>query len=107
MTARILRGTETSALIRDELRDRVTALREPGIVPALGVVLGGEEPASVSYVTAKAKGAAEVGIDEETIRLPAAASELEVLQVVRRLNAGPRFHGILVEAPLPRPLQRE
>ena len=107
MTARILRGTETSALIRDELRDRVTALREHGIVPALGVVLVGEDPASVSYVTAKAKGAAEVGIDEETIRLPAAASELEVLQVVRRLNADPRFHGILVQLPLPGHIKSE
>ena len=107
MTARILRGTETSALIRDELRDRVTALREHGIVPALGVVLVGEDPASVSYVTAKAKGAAEIGIDEETIRLPAAASELEVLQVVRRLNADPRFHGILVQLPLPGHIKSE
>jgi len=107
MTARILRGTETSALIRDELRARVAGLRERGLVPALGVVLVGEDPASVSYVTAKAKGAAEVGIDEETIRLPAAASELEVLQVVRRLNADPRFHGILVQLPLPGHIKSE
>ena len=107
MTARILRGTETSALIRDELRARVAGLRERGVVPALGVVLVGEDPASVSYVTAKAKGAAEVGIDEETIRLPAAASELEVLQVVRRLNADPRFHGILVQLPLPGHIKSE
>jgi methylenetetrahydrofolate dehydrogenase (NADP+)/methenyltetrahydrofolate cyclohydrolase len=107
MTARILRGTETSALIRDELRDRVAGLREHGIVPALGVVLVGEDPASISYVTAKAKGAAEIGIDEETIRLPAAASELEVLQVVRGLNADPRFHGILVQLPLPGHIKSE
>ena len=104
MTARILRGTETSALIRDELRDRVTTLREHGIVPALGVVLVGEDPASVSYVTAKAKGAAEVGIDEETIRLREATSETDVLEVVRQLNGDPRFHGLLVQLPLPKHL---
>ncbi|HET6946426.1 MAG TPA: tetrahydrofolate dehydrogenase/cyclohydrolase catalytic domain-containing protein [bacterium] len=101
MTARILRGTETSALIRDELRDRVAGLRAQGIAPALGVVLVGEDPASVSYVTAKAKGAAEVGIDEETIRLPEATSETDVLEVVRQLNEDPRFHGLLVQLPLP------
>src|SRR4030067_1634277 len=107
MTARILRGTETSALIRDELRDRVTALREHGIVPALGVVLVGEDPASVSYVTAKAKGAAEVGIDEETIRLREATSETAVLEVVRQLNKDPRFHGLLVQLPLPGHIKSE
>lgn len=107
MTARILRGTETSALIREELRVRAGALRERGVVPGLGVVLVGEDPASVSYVTAKAKGAAEVGIDEETIRLPETTSEADVLDLVRRLNADPRFHGILVQLPLPRHIRSE
>jgi methylenetetrahydrofolate dehydrogenase (NADP+)/methenyltetrahydrofolate cyclohydrolase len=107
VVARILRGTEISAQIRDELRPRVDALRAAGLTPGLGVVLVGEDPASVSYVAAKAKGAAEVGIDEETIRLPADASEEEVLDVVGRLNADPRFHGILVQLPLPRHVSPE
>jgi len=107
MAARILRGTETSAQIRQELRARVDGLRQRGLAPGLGVVLVGEDPASVSYVTAKAKGAAEVGIDEETIRLPATASEAEVLQIVRRLNGDPRFHGILVQLPLPKQIESE
>ncbi|MDQ7842862.1 MAG: tetrahydrofolate dehydrogenase/cyclohydrolase catalytic domain-containing protein [Armatimonadota bacterium] len=101
MTARILRGADTSAQIRDELRERAARLRSRGLTPGLGVILVGEDPASVSYVTAKAKGAAEVGIDEETIRLPATAPEDEVLRVVRELNADPRFHGVLVQLPLP------
>lgn len=105
--ARILRGTEISAQIRTELRPRVDALRAVGLTPGLGVVLVGEDPASVSYVTAKAKGAAEVGIDEETIRLPAEASEAEVLDIVARLNADPRVHGILVQLPLPRHVNPE
>jgi len=107
VVARILRGTEISAQIRDELRPRVEALRARGLTPGLGVVLVGEDPASVSYVTAKAKGAAEVGIDEETIRLPADAAEAEVLDVVARLNTDPRFHGILVQLPLPRHVKSE
>src|SRR3989304_1139674 len=107
MTARILRGTETSALIRGELRDRAARLRAQGIAPTLGVVLVGEDPASVSSVTAKAKGAAEVGIDEETIRLPEATSETDVLEVVRQLNEDPRFHGLLVQLPLPGHIKSE
>ena len=100
--ARILRGTEISAQIRGELRLSVEALRKLGVTPGLGVVLVGEDPASVSYVTAKAKGAAEVGIEEETIRLPGDVSAAEVLDVVARLNADRRVDGILVQLPLPR-----
>ncbi len=105
--ARILRGTEISAQIRDELRPRVEALRAHEVTPGLGVVLVGEDPASISYVTAKAKGAAEVGIEEETIRLPASTSERDVLEVVARLNGDARFHGILVQLPLPRHMNPE
>ena len=107
MTAKILRGTETSSQIRAELRARVDRLRDQGMIPGLGVVLVGEDPASVSYVTAKAKGAAEVGIEEETIRLPATASQAEVLDVVARLNTDPHFHGILVQLPLPKQVNPE
>jgi len=107
LTAKILRGTETSSQIRAELRARVDRLRDQGMIPGLGVVLVGEDPASVSYVTAKAKGAAEVGIEEETIRLPATASQAEVLDVVARLNTDPHFHGILVQLPLPKQVNPE
>lgn len=107
MAAKILRGTETSAQIREELRVRVDRMRSRGVTPGLGVVLVGEDPASVSYVTAKAKGAAEVGITEETIRLPAATSEAEILDVVAGLNGDARFHGILVQLPLPRHVDPE
>jgi len=65
------------------------------------VVLVGEDPASVSYVTSKAKGSQEIGMHEETIRLPADAPEAEVLKVIDRLNNDPKFSGILVQLPLP------
>ncbi len=107
MTAKIISGTEIAAQIREELKERVKKLKEKGITPGLGVVLVGEDPASVSYVTAKAKGAAEVGIYEETINLPADAPEEEVLKAVDRLNKDPKFHGVLVQLPLPKHVSTE
>lgn len=101
MPAKIISGAEVAAEIREELKGRVKRLKEKGITPALAVVLVGEDPASVSYVTAKAKGAEEIGMYEETIRLPADTPEDEVLKTVDRLNRDPKFHGILVQLPLP------
>ena len=102
MTAKIISGTEVAAQIRGELKERVNQLKEKGITPALAVVLVGEDPASISYVTAKAKGAEEIGMHEETIRLPADTPEEKVLQTVDKLNKDPKFHGILVQLPLPK-----
>ena len=102
MTAKIISGTQVAADIRVELKERVAKVKEKGITPALAVVLVGEDPASVSYVTSKAKGAEEIGMYEETIRLPADSPEEEVLKIVDRLNKDPKFHGILVQLPLPK-----
>jgi len=102
MTAKIISGTEVAAQIRGELKERVNKLKENGVTPALAVVLVGEDPASISYVTAKAKGAEEIGMHEETIRLPADTPEEKVLQTVDELNKDPKFHGILVQLPLPK-----
>jgi len=102
MTAKIISGKEVAASIREELKTRAAALKQKGVTPGLGVILGGEDPASVSYVTAKARGAEEVGMFEETVRLPADSSEEEILRTVDRLNRDPRFHGVLVQLPLPK-----
>ena len=102
MTATIISGTQVAADIRTELKDRVAKVKEKGITPALAVVLVGEDPASISYVTSKAKGAEEIGMHEETIRLPADTPEDEVLKIVDKLNKDPKFHGILVQLPLPK-----
>lgn len=107
MTAKIISGNEVAAQIREELKERVKRLKEKGITPALAVVLVGEDPASVSYVTAKAKGAEEIGMHEETVRLPAGTAEEEVLKTVDRLNKDPKFHGILVQLPLPKHIDTE
>jgi len=103
MTAKVISGAEVAAEIREELKAKAKELQEKkGVTPGLGVILVGEDPASVSYVTSKAKGCAEVGIFEETIRLSADASEEQILAEVERLNNDPKFHGILVQLPLPK-----
>jgi methylenetetrahydrofolate dehydrogenase (NADP+)/methenyltetrahydrofolate cyclohydrolase len=102
MTAEIISGTQVAADIRKELAQQVTELKAKGVTPGLAVVLVGEDPASISYVTAKAKGAEEVGVHEETFRLPADTTEDAVLKKVAELNQDPRFHGILVQLPLPK-----
>ena len=102
MPAKIIYGKEISAQIRVELKERVDRLKARGVTPGLGVVLVGEDPASVSYVTAKAKGAEEIGMFEETIRLLPTSTEEELLATVDRLNRDPRFNGILVQLPLPK-----
>jgi len=102
MPATIISGKEVSAEIRLELKGRADALKARGVTPGLGVVLVGEDPSSVSYVTAKAKGSAEIGIFEETIRMPGTSTEEEILVTVDRLNRDPKFNGILVQLPLPK-----
>ena len=102
MTARLINGAEVAAQIRAELKERVKATVAKGVQPFLSVVLVGEDPASISYVTSKAKGCADVGMHEETIRMPAATSEAEVLKVIDRLNKDDKVHGILVQLPLPK-----
>lgn len=102
MAAKIISGKEISGLIREELKARAAALKENGVVPGLGVVLVGEDPASVSYVTAKAKAAEEIGIFETTINMPATSSEEDILRTVDGLNRDDRYNGVLVQLPLPK-----
>ncbi len=102
MAATIISGKEVSAQIREELKARAAELQKKGITPGLGVVLVGEDPASVSYVTAKAKAAAQIGIFEQTINMPGDASEEDILKMVDTLNRDSRFHGVLVQLPLPK-----
>lgn len=101
MTARILDGKSVAATIRQEVAGSVAELRAQGITPGLGVLLVGDDPASHSYVAAKEKACAEVGIQSEEIRLPAHASLEEILAVVCEFNRAAHIDGILVQLPLP------
>jgi methylenetetrahydrofolate dehydrogenase (NADP+)/methenyltetrahydrofolate cyclohydrolase len=101
MTAQILDGKATAAAIRGELKLRVDALRERGVVPGLATVLVGDDPGSQSYVAGKHRACAEVGIASIRRDLSATATQQEVEAVVDELNADPACTGYIVQLPLP------
>ncbi len=101
MPADIIDGNAIARQVRDELVPRIEALRHRGIQPGLAVVLVGEHPASVTYVRGKMKDSAELGITSETFRLPAEASQQEIIETVHRINTDPTWSGFLVQTPLP------
>lgn len=99
----IIKGKELSASIKEALKVRVGVLGEQfGRTPNLVVILVGDDPGSVSYVTGKAKAATEVGIRNTTIRREATISEQELLDLVVELNNDDDVDGILVQLPLPK-----
>jgi methylenetetrahydrofolate dehydrogenase (NADP+) / methenyltetrahydrofolate cyclohydrolase len=103
MGAKILNGKELADELRQELAQKSAALMaENGVQPGLGVILVGANPASASYVTAKEKACAAVGMYSEDVRLLEETDEAEVLKVVDRMNRNPKIHGILVQLPLPK-----
>jgi methylenetetrahydrofolate dehydrogenase (NADP+)/methenyltetrahydrofolate cyclohydrolase len=99
VTARILDGKAVLATIKDELRGRVAALREQGVVPGLGTVLVGDDPGSRWYVNAKHKDCAEIGVTSIRRDLPAGSSQEDVEKVIDELNADPDCTGFLVQQP--------
>ena len=103
MTAEIISGKEVAKTIRAELKEEVAELKEKhGIVPGLATVLVGENPASVSYVTAKNKSCKDLGMNSKQHTLPADTSQEDLLKLVDELNASDEVHGILVQLPLPK-----
>jgi len=100
---KLIDGRKLAADLRAEIAAGVAALKaEKGVTPGLAVILVGENPASVSYVTAKEKACAEAGMLSREIRLPATAAEQELLDRIAALNDDPAIHGILVQLPLPK-----
>jgi methylenetetrahydrofolate dehydrogenase (NADP+)/methenyltetrahydrofolate cyclohydrolase len=102
MPAELISGTKVAEEIREELKVKVAELKKKGITPGLVMVRVGEDPASVSYVSGKTKASEEIGILSETIVFPEQTSEKELLDKVEQLNKDPKFHGILVQLPLPK-----
>ncbi len=98
-------GRAIAALIHRELAQRVAELRKRGTVPGLAFVRVGEDPASRVYVGRKEKACADLGIVSQTHVLPEKTPETELLSLIAQLNADPRLHGILVQAPLPKPIR--
>jgi methylenetetrahydrofolate dehydrogenase (NADP+)/methenyltetrahydrofolate cyclohydrolase len=104
MTAQIIDGKQVAADMRAELKDEVARLKEKDIVPGLGVVLVGEDPASQSYVTAKERACENIGLYSDDNRLSADTSQEELMALVDKMNKDPKINGILVQLPLPKGL---
>ncbi len=107
MSATIIDGKAIAAQVRGEVAAKVSALKEKGITPCLAVILVGENPASVSYVTGKQKALAEVGMADRSMHLPESTSEEELLKIIDDLNKDNSVHGILVQLPLPKHINEE
>jgi methylenetetrahydrofolate dehydrogenase (NADP+)/methenyltetrahydrofolate cyclohydrolase len=101
LRARILDGKRIADDLRRDLAPEIEALKARGVTPGLAVVLVGENPASQVYVRMKGRACQDLGMHSETVRLPAAATEAELLAVIDRLNYDPAIHGMLVQLPLP------
>ena len=100
---KLIDGKELARSLRGEIAAGVAWLKaEKGVTPGLAVILVGDNPASVSYVTAKKRACAEAGMLSREIRLPAETTEEELVARVKELNADPEIHGILVQLPVPK-----
>lgn len=107
MSAIIIDGKRVAADIRAEVAQKVAALKKNGKNACLAVILVGENPASVSYVTGKQKALAEVGMQDRSVHLPENTSEEDLLKLIDQLNNDDTVHGILVQLPLPKHINED
>ena len=103
----IIDGKQVAADVRADVAKKVSELKSKGINPCLAVILVGENPASVSYVTGKQKALAEVGMVDRSVHLPESTSEEDLLKLIDELNNDDSVHGILVQLPLPKHINEE
>jgi methylenetetrahydrofolate dehydrogenase (NADP+) / methenyltetrahydrofolate cyclohydrolase len=103
MSAMLIKGSEISKQIKEELKQDIANIKENNnIMPGLATILVGENEASKVYIGAKEKACKELGIYSERIDLPADTKESDLLALIERLNKEPKIHGILVQLPLPK-----
>ncbi len=107
METKIIDGKQIASDVRADVAKKVAELKEKGVFPCLAVILVGENPASVSYVTGKRKALAEVGMVDKSITLPECTSEAELLKLIDELNKDDSVHGILVQLPLPKHINED
>jgi methylenetetrahydrofolate dehydrogenase (NADP+)/methenyltetrahydrofolate cyclohydrolase len=101
MTAEKLDGVATATAVKNELAERITALKARGITPGLGTLLVGSDPGSLSYVAGKHRDCAEVGIESIRVDLPETATADEVRAAITELNENPAVTGYIIQLPLP------
>ena len=104
MAAKIIDGKQVAQTMREELKQQVEDLKKQGIVPGLGVILVGQDPASQSYVRAKERACEKLGIYSDDNRLPAETQQQDLIALIGRMNNDPKINGILVQLPLPKHL---
>jgi methylenetetrahydrofolate dehydrogenase (NADP+)/methenyltetrahydrofolate cyclohydrolase len=97
----LIDGKKIADEVRAELKPRIAKLADRRIVPGLAAVIVGEDPGSKLYVKMKGKASEEMGLAHRTIELPEAVPEDRLIEEIRRLNADPEVHGMLVQQPLP------
>ena len=107
MSAQIIDGKQIALEVRAGVAEKVAALKAKGITPCLAVILVGENPASVSYVTGKRKALAEAGMTDRSEILPENTTEEELLALIDKLNKDSSVHGILVQLPLPKHIDED
>ena len=107
VSPKILDGKALAARIKEGLKKEVAQLTAEGLTPGLAVILVGEDPASQVYVRNKERACAELGINSWKHHLPADTSQEDLVQLVKRINADPEVHGILVQLPLPAQIKTE
>ncbi len=103
----LINGKEVAEKIREKLKAEVAELTAQGRTPGLAVVLVGEDPASQVYVGSKVKACAELGIYSQKWALPAETTQEELVELIHKLNADSRIHGILVQSPPPPHIDEE
>ncbi len=98
----LLKGKPVADAVYERLQPRIAALRDKGVIPGLAVVLVGDDPASATYVKSKTRTFERLELMSETFWLPASTTEDELLELINGLNSDERFHGVLVQLPLPK-----
>ena len=101
MSAQIIDGKALAASIKESLAPRIEKLKTNNIIPALTVILVGDDPASAVYVNNKANTFKALGLRSEVLQFPASMTQEALLAEIHRLNDDPTLHGILVQLPLP------
>lgn len=103
----IIEGRKIAASMRMEIKEEVTRLKEQGVVPKLAVVLVGDDPASLVYARSKEGSCKKLGIDYELYVRPGTVSGDEVIALIDRLNKEDSTHGIIIELPLPKGIDKQ
>ena len=107
MATTLIDGKDVAQRVREGLKQQIAALTQAGHTPGLAVVLVGSDPASQVYVNSKVKACEELGIYSQKWALPAETTQDELVELIHRLNADERIHGILVQSPPPPHIDEE